>query len=250
MANIENTSKEKCVTLINCRLWHGNKPFGKAIDCDTINLSSEEELQYVLAFVERNTRKGWCNSTNGEKVIVNAYPKEAIREALTTIIAIHNYTSPEKHIDIDIYFDRIEFSTSGSLLHSDKVHDKVPSINGSYGSSNAMERYAYGLQAIESCYSSAPNDRQPCIMFFPKHTTIKLSDILYQADAHVEEMTETERVIELLKEGPKFPKELQAVTSYKSRSRFINDILTPLIEKEIIKRNGNPRSPNSTISLY
>ena len=41
---------------------------------------------------------------------------------------------------------------------------------------------------------------------------------------------DTEKIIKLLKESPRSAKELQAVTSYKSRSRFLEEIINPLIE--------------------
>ena len=65
-----------------------------------------------------------------------------------------------------------------------------------------------------------------------------------------EELPEAQKVIELLKtEGPKHVKELQTVTNYKSRSQFLKEIINPLIEKKIIYRDGNAKSPKALIKL-
>lgn len=42
---------------------------------------------------------------------------------------------------------------------------------------------------------------------------------------------------------------LQVVTDYKSRSQFWVEVINPLIDEEIIYRDGNVKSPKSLIKL-
>lgn len=74
-------------------------------------------------------------------------------------------------------------------------------------------------------------------------------DLLFQEEAPPEELTDKEKVIWLLKESPMPVKDLQTATRFKSRSRFLTEILNPLIEKGVVYREGNPKSPTAVIKL-
>ena len=50
-------------------------------------------------------------------------------------------------------------------------------------------------------------------------------------------------------QGPRLVRELQVVTDYKSRSQFLVEVINPLIDEEIIYRDGNVKSPKSLIKL-
>ena len=60
---------------------------------------------------------------------------------------------------------------------------------------------------------------------------------------------DSEKIIKLLKESPRSAKELQAVTSYKSRSRFLEEIINPLIKDGTIFREGSQQSPTAVFRL-
>ena len=69
--------------------------------------------------------------------------------------------------------------------------------------------------------------------------------LYYAEDSETSEagMSDSERVIAMLEEGPKPIRELQAITNYKSRSQFLAEIINPLIQEEIIY------SPNVTAKM-
>ena len=50
-------------------------------------------------------------------------------------------------------------------------------------------------------------------------------------------------------QGPRLVRELQVVTDYKSRSQFLVEVINPLIDEEIIYRDGHVKSPKSLIKL-
>lgn len=58
-----------------------------------------------------------------------------------------------------------------------------------------------------------------------------------------------EAIIQLLKNGPESINQLQSITHYKSRSTFLSKVIKPLIDKDVIKREGNPKSPYSVFVL-
>ena len=112
-----------------------------------------------------------------------------------------------------------------------------------------MERGGTGFQTMIESYKDSPEEKQPCVMIYPGFLDLRLFDKLYQAEDDFVEKTDSEKIIELLKESPRSAKELQAVTSYKSRSRFLEEIINPLIEQEKIVRDGSPKSPASVFKL-
>ena len=64
-----------------------------------------------------------------------------------------------------------------------------------------------------------------------------------------EDLSDKEKVLELLRTGPCAVRELQAVTHYKSRSIFLKEVLNPLINDGVIYRDGNPKSTKSLIKM-
>ena len=63
------------------------------------------------------------------------------------------------------------------------------------------------------------------------------------------DISDKDKVIELLKTGPKSVKDLQSATKYNSRSLFLKKIIRPLIENNYIYRDGNAKSPSTLIHL-
>ena len=103
------------------------------------------------------------------------------------------------------------------------------------------------------CYKDSDEHLQPVVSIYPGFLNLRLFDRLF--DEHMSEtidpvVAEKEKIIYVLKtEGPKTMKELQAYSKYKSRSQFLREIITPLLESNIIFRDGNVRSPRSLIRL-
>ena len=62
--------------------------------------------------------------------------------------------------------------------------------------------------------------------------------------------SDKETVIFILEnEGPKPVKELQERLKYKSRNRFLKEVINPLMQSKDIYRDGKPKSPTSLIKL-
>ncbi len=78
---------------------------------------------------------------------------------------------------------------------------------------------------------------------------MRLFDLLYDTQTVNEDLSDKDKVIELLRVKPCSVKELQAVTHYSSRSTFLSEILNPLLKEGIVYREGNPKSPMSLIKI-
>lgn len=113
-----------------------------------------------------------------------------------------------------------------------------------------MERSGTGIQTIMNSYKDEPSDKQPCLMIYPGFIILRLFDRLCDPDDNAFQLlSDSDKVISLLEDGPKYARELQAVTRYTSRSKFLKEVVDPLLEKGVIVREGNIKSPKSIFKL-
>lgn len=246
-------------TLICCRLWKGDKKIGDALDSDRFKGPISKVFRDAIRFIERNTKTGWRKVAGGGREEVRSYPEEAIREALVNAIAHRDYSIAGTQIDIDIYCDRIDIISPGSWLlprpYEEYPLGSIPSIRRNaiiaacLDIANLMERGGTGFQTIIESYKDAGEAKQPGVLIYPGFLDLRLFDLLYNSQMVDDELSDKEKVLELLRTGPCAVKELQAVTHYKSRSIFLKEVLNPLINDGVIYRDGNPRSTKSLIKM-
>ena len=86
-------------------------------------------------------------------------------------------------------------------------------------------------------------------MIYPGFLDLRLFDRLYENEVEISQLSDIDKVLTLLIDGPKSIKELQSVTSYKSRSRFLEEVINTLIEIGKIFREGSKKSPKAVFKL-
>lgn len=246
-------------SLLCCRLWVGKDKAGKVLDKARFKGPLPKIFEYALDFIERNTKTGWEKTENGGRREIRSYPKLAVREALVNAIAHRDYSIAGTQIDVDIYSDRLDITSPGSWLlpkpYGDYLIDDVPSIrrntiiSACLDVANLMERGGTGFKTMSTAYKDYDQSKQPSVISYPGFLVLRLYDVLYDNSLIDNEMSNEDKVIEMLKSGPKKLKELQQVTNYKSRSTFLKNVIKPLLDKNIIERNGNPKSPSATLKL-
>ena len=246
-------------TLICCRLWKGDKKIGDALDSDRFKGPIPTVFRNAIRFIERNTKTGWRKVEGGGREEIRSYPAEAIREALVNAIAHRDYSISGTQIDIDIYSDRIDIVSPGSWLlprpYEEYPLGSIPSIRRNaiiaacLDIANLMERGGTGFQTIIESYKDAGEAKQPGVLIYPGFLDLRLFDLLYDTQTVNEDLSDKDKVIELLRVKPCSVKELQAVTHYSSRSTFLSEILNPLLKEGIVYREGNPKSPMSLIKI-
>ena len=244
-------------TLIACRLWSGKDKTGTVLDSGRFKGPLPTVLTNALNFMERNSKTGWRKTESGGREEIRSYPKEALREALVNAVAHRDYSIAGTQIDIDIYKDRIDIVSPGSWLLPRKYEEyplgMIPSIRRNsiiaacLYEADLMERGGTGFQTIIESYKDCSEEKQPGVLIYPGFLDLRLFDKLYTEVRYEIEMSDPEKVMEMLREGPRPVKELQAVTRYKSRSRFLEEVIDPLIEDGKIYRDGNLKSPKAKI---
>lgn len=246
-------------TLICCRLWRGNTKTGEVLDSGRFKGALSGVFKETFKFIERNTKTGWKKTQNGGREEIRSYPKEALREALVNAIAHRDYAIAGTQIDVDIFNDRIDIVSPGSWLlprpYEEYPIGSIPSVRRNtiiaacLDVANLMERGGTGFQAMVNSYKGYGDDKQPGVLIYPGFLNLRLFDLLFHEELYSEELTDSEKVLELLKESPKSVKDLQAVTRFKSRSSFLSEVLNPLIEKGLVYREGSAKSPTAVIKL-
>ena len=246
-------------SLICCRLWQGKTKSGTVLDSDRFKGPLSDVFQKALKFIDRNTKTGWRKTENGGRQEIRSYPKEAVREALVNAIAHRDYSINGTQIDVDIYADRMDIVSPGSWLlpkpYAEYPIGSIPSIRRNtiiaacLDVANLMERGGTGFQTMVDSYAIYGEDKQPGVLIYPGYLDLRLFDVLYENKTDDEEIDNKEKILELLKEGPKQIKELQAATKYKSRSQFLARVINPMISAGIIYRDGSAKSPTSLIKL-
>ena len=250
-------------SLICCRLWKGKQKTGTVLDHDRFKGSLAKVFQESIRFIERNTKTGWKKTSTGGREEVRAYPKEAIREALVNAIAHRDYSIAGTQIDVDIYCDRIEIVSPGSWLlpksYAEYPLGSIPSIRRNtiiaacLDKADLMERGGTGFQAMIESYKDCDEHLQPVVSIYPGFLNLRLYDRLYEEEIEIDDglLSDSKKmIVELLKkEGPMLVKDLQASTKYKSRSQFLAEVLNPLMDADLIYRDGNPKSPTALIKI-
>lgn len=246
-------------SLVCCRLWRGCDKTGVVLDSEKLKGPLTTVLRRTLNFIERNTKVGWKKTAAGGREEIRSYPKVAVREALVNAIAHRDYSINGTQIDVDIYRDRIDIVSPGNWMlpkdYNEYPAGSIPSIRRNtiiaacLDVANLMERGGTGFQTMLESYKESPLDKQPCVMIYAGFLNLRLFDTLYQGEEAIVEQTDAEKIIQLLKESPRTIKELQAMTAYKSRSRFLEEVINPMIKAGEIYRDGSPKSPRSLFKL-
>lgn len=249
---------------INCRLWKGKTKSGIVLDNQKLKGSIAICFKQAFDFILRNTKIGWEKDSQGGRVEIRSYPLIAIREVLVNAFAHRDYSIDGTQIDVDIFDDRIDVSSPGSWMLPKGYYEydegTIPSIrrnqiiSASLDVANLMERGGTGFQTIMDSYNEFEESKKPVIMIFNGYLLIRLFDLYYLKEnkLNIDDIVlndEEKKVISSLKTGQKGIKELQENSKYKSRSKFIEFVISPLINKRLIRKIGKEKSPYAKYDL-
>lgn len=172
--------------------------------------------------------------------------------------------------DVGIYLDRLEVVSPGSWLlpkpYEQYPVGSIPSVRRNQmiaaclDVTNLMERGGTGFQTIADAYRNVPVEKQPVVSSYPGFLKLILFDLQF-AEEHEEPSDRTEMpggtsspaedreaVMRLLATGPRTAKELQSMSSNKSRSGFLRSVLNSLTKENRIRRSRS-RGPKTTYEL-
>ncbi len=92
--------------------YRSNDPDPNPQDQDTVSAAAPEGIQTVVDFVKRNTRHP-MRIVGLNRIVLDEYPEEAVREAIVNAIAHRNYEDRARSILVEVFFDHIVISSPG-----------------------------------------------------------------------------------------------------------------------------------------
>jgi len=148
-------------------------------------------LQNGTEFVKNNTKKRWRKTGTG-RVEMPEYPEQAVHEALVNALIRRDYMEIGSEVHIDIFDDRMEIYSPGSMfdgsivqnLDTDYVASKRrnPVIADIFSRMHFMERRGSGFKKIKADYRRAVNYRsevEPLFRSTPTSFFVTLYNLNY-----------------------------------------------------------------------
>ncbi|MGM0568542.1 MAG: ATP-binding protein [Elusimicrobiota bacterium] len=101
-------------TRVQVAAYPNTKKTHKPIDHDTVRKPLAIAIDEVVAFINKNTRHP-LRVVGLNRVQVDEYPEEAVREALVNALAHRDYEDAGRRIEVNLFKDRIEVTSPGEL---------------------------------------------------------------------------------------------------------------------------------------
>ncbi len=144
-----------------CTRWNGvDKANGvmDALDDEEYSGSLVTLLQDGMNFVRRNSKKAWHKAPDNRL----EYPERAVEEGLVNALIHRSYLELGSEVHIDMYDDRLEIYSPGSLMDGGSIKDmdvmnmasrrRNPVLADVFNRLKYMERRGSGFKKIISAY--------------------------------------------------------------------------------------------------
>lgn len=184
---------------------------------DVVNASEEyagnllEILEKTIAFVKNHSVNGYRKEADSRVEYVS-YPARSVTEGIVNAIAHRNYYIQGSQIEVNIFSDRMEITSPGSLLGVRELHEEknisgiIPRRRNDIICSmlelcRYMEEKGSGFDKIEADYAGYGENYRPYVSTDAHSFTLTLPDITF-AGGVVEQATENPDVyVEAVLEG-------------------------------------------------
>ncbi len=186
--------KDDCtdpITLAKCSLYPGFDKGG-----DIVNASESYQgclldvVDKVMNFVTSHSTVGY-QKTPDSRIDLSSFPKRALFEGVINAFAHRNYFIFGSEIQFDIYQDRLEITSPGSLLGGKNLEKEtqigkiMPKRRNElickiFESLHMMEAKGTGFDKIAEDYMGAKETQKPFISCNDDYFTLTLPDLTFQ----------------------------------------------------------------------
>lgn len=179
------------VALIKACVWPGiDRSTDIFLHPETCNLSLIDEVDFAVEYINTHSTSGFLKLSESRKEITS-YPKRSVFEAVINAIAHRNYYLTGGFIQVDIFKDRLEISSPGSLLGNMNIDKPIydiskirpqsrnPLISKVFELLHMMEFLGTGFDKITADYKNYGKSYQPFVTAIRDTFTITLPDTLY-----------------------------------------------------------------------
>ncbi len=147
------------------------------------------EIQEAIDFVKDHSADGFIK-TDTSRESYKAYPDRAVMEGIVNAVGHRNYFIQGAQIEVNIFRDRLEITSPGSLLgvrkldHETKIASIIPRrrnevICAMLETCRYMEEKGSGFDKIEEDYITADQSHKPFVSSDASSFTLTLPDLTY-----------------------------------------------------------------------
>ncbi len=208
-----------------------------------------EEVDFCLGFVKSHSKEGYRKEASS-RVSIFSYPARSVFEAIVNALAHRNYYIPGSFIQLDLFVDRLEITSPGSLpsrapskepiydLSSIRPQARNPLICKVFVLLRYMETLGTGFDKIEGDYSSCDPSHRPFARSYDDSFALTLPNLLYSPGILNEESL-PEVSYPFIENGSEYDGRILSYCCLKSRSAseiasFLKVSLSTHLRKDIL----------------
>ncbi len=239
-------------SLVVATKWSGiNKGTDIVLSSETFSGNLIDEADFCMSFIETRSNNGYKKLPVGRENYFS-YPKRAVFEGVINALCHRNYWINNSQIEINIFTDRLEIISPGSLVSGEvlnretKIAGILPErrnevICNVFALINYLEKRGSGFDKISSEYSHYDKKYEPYISSNNTYFSLVLPDLTYSGvvDAQSEikiyvdgvlKGKYDEAILTMCYLSEKSTTEIAKKLNIKPTTYFRKKILDPLVE--------------------
>lgn len=264
------------LTRVKCIKWPGlDKGSSLYLDEKTIDGNIVECIYKCQEYISSASVKGF-KKENDKRVEVFSFPPRAVFEGLVNAFAHRNYFMDYMNIQIDIYLDRLEITSPGSLLNNENLYKdkditKLAPIRRNklicavLEKLKMMEAIGSGFKKIEDEYRDKGDNFSPYVSATSSYFVLTLPNLLFSSGIVNESTTDLklsylkrqdykdrdDKVLSYCYYSPKSLEEIASMLNIKPSSYLRNDLEDRLGKQSllIVGEFGNKKKYSTNRSL-
>ncbi|AVQ33604.1 transcriptional regulator [Staphylococcus muscae] len=209
-----------------------------------------KQIEEILNYLRLINKNEITFGSNGRRIESFSYPQDAIREALMNAFTHRDYLMTSD-IKIEIYDDRIEISSPGSLPDGLTIEDikrganakRNPILINAMDKMDYIENYGSGIRRIFSLYKGF--NKQPILIATDNLFTVVLFNKNYKLNKIPTNQKLTE-IVEFLSDG-KLASRQEIQEAMGLQKSYTSELIAKLKKLEIIGSKG--RGPGTRYYL-
>lgn len=241
-------------TLVECSQFLGvSKGENTFYANKTIKGNLLYELEEIIKFVTSHSANGFIKTDDGKKKYL-AYPQRSLIEGVANALGHRNYFIQGGQIEINIYKDRLEIVSPGSLLGNKWLNketnlSKIPPLRRNelicsvFSLCKIMDHKGSGFDKIEEEYKPYGEKMAPFASSDDSFFSLTLPDLTHinglvseaiNPPVHTIELLESKNALKILSFCYNENKTATEIANYlkiKSSTYFRKEMLLPLVEK-------------------
>ena len=255
----------KGVTRISAALWPGfSKGSSMVLASKVFKGDLISSIQFAMDFVESHSADGYIKEIDGTEDY-RAYPARSVLEGVVNAVGHRNYYISGSQIEINLFKDRLEITSPGSLLGV-KLMKKEMNISSIIPRRrnevicdvlqmcHLMEEKGTGFDKIVEDYSVYDQEHKPYVSSETDSFTLTLPDVTYEEGVVNEETipfvytkrrsqnVHDDAILSYCYMKARTAMEIAEYLGIKPSSWFRKNVLAPLVESGVLLSSGARRN--------